>query len=147
MRIAKGDHMKISRARACAYAAIAITALPGGTGAQSPTAVPAQNFYYDNSAWPLPDENRATALRLSGMTSAHAVWMTFSRFDGGKPVTDSPVIALLEGSTHNWIAPGGCTYELQLVNANPPQINMKKLSSICVLNAGAKVIFKILAAP
>ena len=138
--------MKISRAYV--YAAMAAaTLLGGGAGAQSPAAMPAQNFYFDDSAWPLPDEHKATALRLTGMHSVHAVWMTFSRFDGGKPVTDSPVIALLEGSTHQWTAPGGCTYELQLVNADPPLINMKKLSWVCALNPGAKVIFKILAAP
>lgn len=113
--------------------------------AQTPNPLPAQNFYYDDVAWPLPDE-RTSALRLSGMTSVHAVWMAFTKYAGGKPVMDSPVITLLEGSTVKWSAPGGCTYELQLVNANPPLINMNK-RQICMLDAGAKVFFRILATP
>ena len=126
----------------------AMTVLGGATAfAQAPGALPAQNFYYDSSAWPLPDEGASTALRLSGMTSVHAVWMAFSRYDDGKPVTDSPVIALLEGSTIEWTAPGGCSYQLQLVNSNPPQINMSKPRSICALAPGRKVIFKIFALP
>jgi hypothetical protein len=133
---------------AVAFAAMtAATLLGGAAGAQTPNAQPAQNFYYDDSAWPLPAEGATTALRLSGMTSVHAVWMTFSRYDGSKPVTDSPVITLMEGSTLKWTAPGGCSYEIELVNANPPQINMKKPYSICALNPGAKVIFKVLALP
>ena len=65
---------------------------------------------------------------------------------GGKPMMDSPVIILLEGSTTKWSAPGGCTYELQLVNSNPPVINMTK-RQICMLDSGGKVVFRILAAP
>jgi hypothetical protein len=119
----------------------------GAVNAQAPNALPAQNFYYDDSAWPLPDENTPTALKLTGMTSVHAVWMTFSRYDDGKPVTDGPVFALIEGSTVDWTAPGGCTYRLQLVNANPPLVNMTKPRSFCALAPGKKVIFKILALP
>jgi hypothetical protein len=114
-------------------------------GAQAPNALPAQNFYFDDAEWPLPNE-RASALRLTGITSVHAVWMSFTRYAGGKPVMDSPVIALLPGSTVKWSPPGGCEYELQLVNANPPLINMTK-RQICMLEAGSKVIFRILAAP
>ena len=36
-------------------------------------------------------------------------------------------------------------YELQLVNANPPVINMNKPPAMCALRPGAKVIFRILA--
>jgi hypothetical protein len=132
------------------FAAIvsAATILGGATAiAQSPNAVPAQNFYYDDSAWPLPEEGASTALRLTGMPSAHAAWMAFSRYDDGKPATDSPVMVLMEGFTVKWTAPGGCNYELQLVNSNPPQINMSKPRSICALAPGKKVIFKILALP
>lgn len=115
--------------------------------AQTPGGLPAQNFYYDDAAWPLPEEGASTALRLTGMPSAHAVWMAFSRYDDGKPVTESPVMALMEGFTVKWTAPGGCGYELLLVNSNPPQINMSKPRSMCALAPGRKVIFKILALP
>jgi carboxypeptidase C (cathepsin A) len=138
----------MKHSRAIVLAALAATTLIcGAAGAQTPASLPAQNFYYDDSAWPLPAEGATTALRLTGMTSAHAVWMTFSRFEGGKPVTDSPVIVLLEGSTVKWNPPGGCSHQLQLVNSNPPQINMTRPSSMCALNPGTKVIFKILALP
>jgi hypothetical protein len=138
--------MKLSNA--LVIAVMTTTALYGvRVGAQSANGLPAQNFYYDNSAWPLPEENKPTALRLAGMNSVHAVMMTFSHYEGGKPVTGSPIITLLEGSTANWNPPGGCSYELQLVNENPPVINMRKTSFFCALLPGAKVIFKILALP
>ena len=137
--------MKLANAFVCA---VMTAALLFGTSAsaQSPNVLPAQNFYYDNSEWPLPDNDHTSALRLSGMNSVHTVWMSFTKFAGGKPVMDSPVITLLEGSTVRWNAPGGCAYELQLVNSNPPLINMNK-RQICTLDSGAKVIFRILAAP
>jgi hypothetical protein len=66
------------------------------------------------------------------MKSAHAVWMAFTQYTDGKPMLDSAVMTLLPGSTMRWTAPqGSCTYELELVNANPPLINMKKPSSMC----------------
>ncbi len=125
-------------------AALAIALPPVIAGAQ---ALSGQNYYYDDAVWPLPPDGETTALRLSGMKSAHAVWMTFSKFVDGKTVTDAPVITLLEGSTLRWTAPGGCSFELSLVNSNPPQINMRRPSSICSLLPGAKVIFKVLATP
>jgi hypothetical protein len=130
--------MKLSSA--VVFAAVTAAALAGGpAGAQSP------NFYYDDTPWPLPNEN-TSGFRLTNMKSAHAVWMSFTRYADGKPMMDSPVITLLPGSTVNWSAPGGCTYELQLVNADPPMINMTKRQR-CMLDAGQKVIFRILAAP
>jgi hypothetical protein len=106
------------------------------------------NSYYDSTPWPLPGEGGTSAFKLTGMTSAHAVWMSFTRYTDGKPMTDSPVITLLPGSTIKWSAPeGGCNYELELVNANPPLITMKKPWSMCSLKPGAQVIFRILAAP
>src|SRR5450432_3777693 len=110
--------MNLTNASVLAAAAAAML-LSVSADAQAPNALPAQNFYFDDAEWPLPNE-RTSALRLTGMTSVHAVWMTFSRYAGGKPVTDSPIITLLDGSTVKWSAPGGCTYELQLVNSNPP---------------------------
>jgi hypothetical protein len=130
------------------FAAVAAATLTcGAANAQTPGGLPAQNFYFDDSAWPLPEEGAPTALRLTGMPSAHAVWMAFSRYDDGKPATDSPVMVLMEGFTVKWSAPGGCSYELQLVNSNPPQINMSKPRTFCALVPGKKVIFKILALP
>jgi hypothetical protein len=124
--------------------AFAATTLPGGTAtAQTPG-----NSYYDSTPWPLPVEGGTSAFKLTGMTSAHAVWMSFTQYVGGKPVMDSPIITLLPGSTAQWSAPeGGCNYDLELVNANPPTINMKKPWSMCSLKPGAQVIFRILAAP
>ena len=136
--------MNVTNVFVCAAMSAAML-LSVSASAQAPNALPAQNFYYDDAEWPLPNE-RASALRLTGMTSVHAVWMSFTRYTDGKPMLDSPIIPLLEGSTVKWSAPGGCTYELQLVNANPPFINMSK-RQICTLNQGAKVIFRILALP
>jgi hypothetical protein len=130
------------------FAAVAAATLTcGAANAQTPGGLPAQNFYFDDSAWPLPEEGAPTALRLTGMPSAHAVWMAFSRYDDGKSATDSPVMVLMEGFTVKWSAPGGCSYELQLVNSNSPQINMSKPRTFCALVPGKKVIFKILALP
>jgi hypothetical protein len=144
-QFSKGSRM--NRTNAFIFAVVIAAMLPGApASAQSPNVLPAQNFYFDDSEWPLPDDNRTSALRLTGMRSVHAVWMSFTRYAGGKPMMDSPVITLLEGSTVKWNAPGGCTYELQLVNANPPLINMSK-RQICMLDSGAKAIFRILAAP
>jgi hypothetical protein len=141
---AKGSRMK--HANAFIFAVMTAAMLPGAAARAQSTALPAQNFYFDNSEWPLPESERTSALRLTGMNSVHAVWMSFTKYAGGKPMMDSPVFMLLEGSTVKWNAPGGCNYELQLVNANPPLINMTK-RQICTLDSGAKVIFRILAAP
>ena len=119
----------------------------GVAGAQTGKALPGQNYYYDDQVWPLPADGAMTTFRLTGMTSVHAVWMTFNRYDGGKPVTDHPIIPLLEGSTAKWTAPGGCAFVLELVNANPPVINMRRPSAMCSLLPDAKAVFKILAAP
>ena len=136
--------MKLTNAFVCAGMTAAML-LSVSASAQSSNALPAQNFYYDDTVWPLPND-RTSELRLTGMTSVHAVWMSFTRYADGKPVMNSPVITLLEGSTAIWTAPGGCNYELQLVNSNPPVINMTK-RQLCALDLGAKVIFRILAAP
>jgi hypothetical protein len=117
----------------------------GNACAQTAKVVPARIFYYDDYEWPLPGDG-ATPMTLNGMTSVHAVWMTFSRYAGGSGLPDGPVITLLAGSTVKWSAPqGGCNYELQLVNANPPVINLIKPSSMCAQKSGAKVIFKVMA--
>jgi hypothetical protein len=138
--------MKFSGAIVLA-AMTATTLLYGAAGAQTPQTLPAQLYYYDDYEWPLPDEG-TTTMALGGMKSVHAVSMTFSRYSDGKPVTDSAVFTLLEGSTMRWSAPqGGCTYVLQLVNGNQPAISMTKPTSMCSLRPGAKVIFKILATP
>ena len=122
---------------------IATTVLGGVALAQMPG-----SSYYDSTPWPLPVEGATSAFKLTGMTSAHAVWMSFTRYTDGKPAMDSPVIVLLPGSTAKWSAPeGGCNYDLELVNANPPLITMKKPWSMCSLKPGAQVIFRILAAP
>src|SRR3954464_11364293 len=124
----KGIAMKVINAflattfsGAILFAASAIAQSPG-------------NSYYDSTPWPLPGEGGTSAFRLTGMTSAHAVWMSFTQYVGGKPMMDSEVITLLPGSTARWNAPeGGCGYELELVNASPPVINMKKQWSMCSL--------------
>ncbi len=136
--------MRISSA--VVIAALAAATLPGATAsAQKAKTLPVQNFYFDDYEWPLPGEG-TTTMTLTGMKSVHAVWMTFTRYADGKPVTDSPVITLFEGSTIKWAAPqGGCNYELQLVNSNPPVINMNKPPAMCNLRLGAKAIFRILA--
>jgi len=138
--------MKI--ANALIITALAATTLLGGAaGAQTPGNAPA-NVYYDSTPWPLPGDGGTSAFKLSTMTSAHAVWMSFTRYTDGRPLMDSPVITLLPGTTVKWTAPeGGCNYELELVNSDPPLINMKKPSSICSLKQGAQAIFRILAAP
>lgn len=119
---------------------------PKAVPAKKPAAVPAQNyFYFDNYEWPLPSEG-TTTMTLTGMKSAHAVMMSLTRYADGKPMPESPVITLLEGSTAKWTAPqGGCNFEVQLVNSNPPVINMMKPPAICNLRSGAKAIFRILA--
>jgi hypothetical protein len=137
----------MNHTNAIVFALVIAALLPGASAsAQSSNVLPVQNFYFDDSEWPLPEEGHTSALRLTGMHSVHAVWMSFTRYTGGKPMMDSPVITLLAGSTVRWNAPGGCAYELQLVNADPPLINMSK-RQICMLDSGAKAIFRILAAP
>jgi hypothetical protein len=117
----------------------------GNACAQNAKVVPAQIFYYDDYEWPLPGEG-TTPMTLNGMKSVHAVWMTFARYAGGNDQMDAPVITLLEGSTIKWSAPqGGCNYQLQLVNANPPVINLIKPSSMCAQKPGARVVFKVMA--
>ena len=132
--------------RAIAFATIAAAALVSGNAfAQKAKAAPAQTFYYDDYEWPLPGEG-TTTMTLNGMKSVHAVWMTFARYVGGSDMPDAPVITLMEGSTIKWAAPqGGCVYQLQLVNSNPPVINLIKPPSMCAQKPGAKVIFKVLA--
>ena len=138
--------MKISNAVVIAATAAAMM-LGGTASAQKPKAVPAQNFYFNDYEWTLPGE-RTTTMTLTGMKSVHAVVMSFTRYSDGNPVAESPVITLLEGSTAKWTAPqGGCNYELQLVNASQPVINMTKSPGMCNLRPGAKVIFRILTIP
>ena len=139
--------MKIASALTIASLA-AITLLGEATSAQTPAGTSGRTVYYDDTPWPLPGDGATSAFRLTGMTSVHAVMLSFTQYVGGKPAMDSPVITLLPGSTVKWSAPeGGCSYELELVNANPPAINMKKPSSMCSLRPGAQVIFRIFAAP
>ena len=136
------------RTRIATLLAIALTALlcPAAY-AQKAAVMPAQNFYFNDYEWPLPGEG-TTTMTLNGMKSVHAVWITFLKYSDGKPVIDGPIITLLEGMTVKWAAPeGGCSYVLQLVNANPPVINMIKPPSICAQKLGAKVVFKIVALP
>ncbi len=139
--------MKISNA--LVFMAVAVITLCGELAhAQTRGGGAGANSYYDDTPWPLPADGATSAFKLAGMKSVHAVWMSFSQYTDGKPLLDSAVITLLPGSTAKWSAPqGGCTYELELVNANPPLINMKKPSSMCSLRPGAQAIFRILAAP
>src|SRR3954467_413481 len=81
----KGIAMKVINAflattfsGAMLFAASAIAQSPG-------------NSYYDSTPWPLPGEGGTSAFRLTGMTSAHAVWMSFTQYVGGKPMMDSEV--------------------------------------------------------
>jgi hypothetical protein len=135
--------MKFLNACRLAVAAVLVGGLLPVTHAQT-----AGNVYYDATPWPLPADGGTSAFRLTGMTSVHAVWIAFNNYVGDKPIADSPVITLLPGSVVKWSAPqGGCNYELELINANPPLINMRKPSAMCSLRPGAQAIFKIFAAP
>ena len=136
--------MKI--ARMLVLAAFTAPALIGNAAAQTAKTLPAQHYYYDDYEWPLPGEG-TTSMTLNGMKSAHIVWITQVRSAEGKPLADSAVITLIEGSKTRFAPRGGCTFELELVNANPPVIHMHKPSQMCTLQPGAKVVFKGLAAP
>ncbi|MDB5812487.1 MAG: hypothetical protein JWN94_4609 [Betaproteobacteria bacterium] len=128
--------------------ALCILAIAASALLCGPAAAQSQNMYYDSTPWPLPADGSTSVFKLNGMTTAHAIMMSFTRYADGKPVTDSPIITLMPGSTARWSAPeGGCTYELELVDANPPLINMKKPYSICSLRTGNSAIFRILAIP
>jgi len=119
--------------------------LAGPAAAQKAKVVPGPVFYYNDYEWPLPVEG-TTTMKLNGMKSAHAAWISVLRYSAGPPVEDAPVITLLEGSKARWTAPqGGCNYELQLINSNPPVINMTKPPAVCLTRAGAKVVFKVVA--
>jgi hypothetical protein len=123
---------------------IAATMLGGTASAQKGNALPGQNFYFNDYEWPLPAE-RTTTMTLNGMKSVHAVIMSFTRYTDTNPVQDQPNLTILEGSAVRWTPPQGCPYELQLVNSNPPVINMTKVPGMCNLKTGAKVIFRVLA--
>jgi hypothetical protein len=136
--------MKISRMMV--LAAFVVPALIGSAAAQTAKTLPAQHYYYDDYEWPLPAEG-TTTMTLNGMKSVHIVWMTQVRSAEGKPLTDSAVITLIEGIKTRFAPRGGCSFELELVNANPPVIRMNKPSQMCTLQPGGKVVFKVLAAP
>lgn len=116
--------------------------------AQAQPTTTAGNYYYDATPWPLPVDG-VSAFRLTGMTSAHAVVLAFTQYPGGKPAMDSPVMTLLPGSIAKWTAPqGGCAYELELVNSNPPVINMRKSAWLpCASTPATHALFRILATP
>lgn len=88
--------MKI--ARMIVLAAFTAPALIGNAAAQTAKTLPAQHYYYDDYEWPLPGEG-TTSMTLNGMKSAHIVWITQVRSAEGKPLADSAVITLIEGST------------------------------------------------
>ena len=135
--------MKLVPVIAAALAASAF--LAGPAAAQKAKVVPGPVFYYNDYEWPLPVEG-TTTMKLNGMKSAHAVWMSVLRYSAGPAVDDAPVITLLEGSKAKWTAPqGGCNYELQLVNSNPPVISMTKPPAVCLTRSGAKVVFRVVA--
>lgn len=125
-----------------------LVAVAPAAQAQSEPTTAAGNFYFENTPWPLPGDG-TSALKLSGMTSAHAVMLAFTSYPGGKPMMDSPVMTLLPGSIVKWSAPqGGCIYDIELVNSNPPVINMRKSSWIpCNSTPATHALFRILATP
>ena len=124
-----------------------IAAAPAAQAQSEPTTT-AGNFYFENTPWPLPGDG-TSALKLSGMTSAHAVMLAFTSYPGGKPMMDSPVMTLLPGSIVKWSAPqGGCIYDIELMNSNPPVINMRKSSWMpCNATPATHALFRILATP
>ena len=139
----KGDFMQTSRT----FVLIAVTAaalFAGSASAQKSKVAPAQAFYDDGVQLALPNEDATSTLKLEGLKTVHAAWLTFAKFQDGSVASDPQVIALMEGVTAKWSGPKSCTYDLKLV-ANPPAINMTKSSKVCALRPGESATFRVLA--
>ena len=125
---------------------VASSLLASGASAQNAKAAPAQMVYeaaFEVSA--LPGDGETTTLKLAGLKTAHAAWITFVKFAGSAAARDSQVMALMEGVTVKWS--GGkesCVYELRMV-ASPPAITLNKSSGMCALKPPGAVVFQILA--
>jgi hypothetical protein len=130
---------------AIALTLLAAAFVAGNASAQRTKVAPAPVFYDDAVEVTLPADN-TFQIRIDGLKSLRAVWMSFTGYAGGKPPRDPQVIMLMEGVTAKWGAPdGGCTYEFKIADGAAPVINMKKASSICTLRDGEKANFRVLA--
>jgi len=84
-------------------------------------------------------------LTLGNLKTAHAAWLTFVNYTGGKPVQDAQVIALMESMTVKWAgSKKSCVYELRLVST-PPTITISKAPGMCALKPPGNMVFKVLA--
>ncbi len=81
--------------KAIAFATIAaLAAFAGVAGAQTTKVVPAQMFYDGAYEAAVPADGGTTTLTLGNLKTAHAAWLTFVNYTGGKPVQDAQVIVL-----------------------------------------------------
>ena len=118
--------------------------LTGTAFAQRTRAAPALVFYDDAYEIGMPGDTPG-AIRLDGLKTVRAAWLTFAGYTGGKPARDPQVITLMEGTATKWGAPdGGCTYEFKIANSPAPSISMTKVG-FCTLREGDKALFRILA--
>jgi hypothetical protein len=118
--------------------------LAGNAIAQRAKAAPALVFYDDAYEIGMPGDTPG-AIRLDGLKTVRAAWLTFAGYTGGKPARDPQVITLMEGTATKWGAPdGGCTYEFRIANSPAPSISMTKVG-FCTLREGDKALFRILA--
>ncbi len=128
-----------------AISALAVALAAGNACAQGTKVGPAQVFFDEAFEVTLP-ANNTFQIKLDGLKSVRAVWITFAGYPGGKPPRLPQVITLMEGVTARWGAPDeGCTYELKLADGGAPVINMKKAAAVCTLRDGEKAKFRILA--
>ena len=116
----------------------------GSASAQKSKVAPAQAYYDDGYVWALPNDDATSSLKLEGLKTVHAAWLTFAKFQDGSVASDPQAIALMEGVTVKWAGPKSCTYDLKLV-VNPPAINMTKSSKMCALRPGESAVFRVLA--
>ena len=137
--------MKMSSAIAVATMTAAVL-LAGGASAQKSSVAPAQLYFNDAyEVTALPGDGATTTLKLEGLKTVRAVWLTFAKFTGGAPVQDTQVITLMEGAMAKWA--GGkesCVYELRLV-ASPPAVTMTKTGGMCALKPPGNAVFRVLA--
>ncbi len=127
-----------------ALSILATALFAGNVMAQRTKVAPAQVFFDDAYEVVLPGDN-AAAIKLDGLKSVRAVWLTFNSYTGGKPARDPQVMVLMEGTATKWGAPdGGCTYEFKIANGAAPSISMTKVG-FCTLRDGEKVLFRVLA--
>lgn len=136
----------MTMSNAIAVATLAAGALlAGGASAQNAKATPAPMVFETAYEIALPGEGETATLKLAGLKTAHAAWVTFLKFSGGAPPRESPVISLMEGMTAKWA--GGketCIFELRLV-ASPPAITINRTSGMCNLKPPGNAVFSILA--